>query len=225
MSFKVTQLVRDARLPRTVKRRPLVKAVLSALADRCDDQGLNAWPALATIAGESEIGTRTTQRCLDTLRELNLIDEQEPPRQHRPRTWLLRLDKIAALSGLQHDARLSPSATQDPACLTSSAARRTTQEQVPEAHIRTPDLQVASPDPHIFNSDTHAGAKEQSFEQSFEPSLEPSVRARPIENEIAESDEQVRRRHLESMRARLGIRRARGADRRHSALPSTEVTQ
>src|SRR5690242_14399836 len=100
-------MVRDARLPRWVKRRPEVKAVLFNLADRCDHDGRNARPAIATVAAETEIGARTTQRCLQTLRDLDLIGEQEKPGQHRPRTWFLNLEAIAALSDAQHGAGLT----------------------------------------------------------------------------------------------------------------------
>ncbi|NOT26096.1 MAG: hypothetical protein HOP16_08330 [Acidobacteria bacterium] len=91
------QLVRDARLPRFVKRRPEVKAVLLALANRCSDDGTNARPAVATIAAEVEISVRTAHACLATLRNLKLIEEQAPPRQHKPRVWRLILRAIVAL--------------------------------------------------------------------------------------------------------------------------------
>lgn len=99
MSYAVTALVRAMRLPATVRRRCRtgVKAVLLALADRCDDHGTYAFPSVATIAAEAEIGLRTVDRHLELLVELGLISEEAPARQHRPRIWQLHLDAIRAL--------------------------------------------------------------------------------------------------------------------------------
>jgi hypothetical protein len=98
VSFKVTRLVRSARLPRTMPRRAQVKAVLLALSDRCDDDGFNAWPSVATIAAETELAERAVQYALRHLEAADLIGEQEKPRQHRPRTWFLNLDELVRLS-------------------------------------------------------------------------------------------------------------------------------
>src|SRR5690242_1528985 len=87
----VIAMVRAARLPRTMKRRPALKGVLLVLAYHCDGHGAGAWPSVATIAGEVEIGTRTADVCLRDLQSAGLIAEQAPPRQHRPRTWRLNL--------------------------------------------------------------------------------------------------------------------------------------
>jgi hypothetical protein len=149
LSFKVTATVRAARLPRTIKRRPEAKAILMALADRCDDAGQNAWPSVALMAAESEISPRTAYTVLETLRSQGIIQEQEPPRQHRPRTWKLNLDSLKNLAGPQHVAGLkSDSAPQDPAALTN-----------PDLQISNPglqnsrsDLQHVADDPVLLNS-------------------------------------------------------------------------
>ena len=99
VSFRVTKMVRDVRLPLTMKRRPQVKGVLLALADRCNDDGRNAWPAVPTIAAEVEIGEKMAARCLADLVAAGIIREQDRPRQHRPRTWLLDLDALTRLAG------------------------------------------------------------------------------------------------------------------------------
>lgn len=128
-------MVRAARLPRTVKRRPQTKAVLLALADRCNNDGFDAFPAVPTIAAECEIGTRTADACLATLRGHGLIAEQSPPRQHRPRTWRLNLDAILALApGSQHVAGLDrvERPVSDP------------QHHVPDPQIQTSDPQNLS---------------------------------------------------------------------------------
>lgn len=75
-----------------------VKAVLLALADRCDDEGFDAWPSVATIAAETELHHRTVQRCLRQLETAALIAEQDKPRQYRPRTWMVNLDAVTDLS-------------------------------------------------------------------------------------------------------------------------------
>ncbi len=146
MSFRVTAMVRAARLPREMKRRPHAKGVLLALADRCDDAGENAWPAVNTIASEAEIGRRTADGVLASLRSHGLIEEQDPPRQHRPRTWRLNLEAIAALADTQRVATLDDSSdTQHGAPL-----------NMPDPQVLNSDTQVSSPDPQVLNSDTHA---------------------------------------------------------------------
>jgi hypothetical protein len=125
LSFRVTAMVRAARLPKSLRCRTAAKAVLLALADRCDDDGRNAWPSVGTIAVETEVCTRTAHACLASLQSTGLIAEQAPPRQHRPRTWRLMLDTIAALS--------------DPSYLASL----TTSDPTPSATLsESPDLQI-----------------------------------------------------------------------------------
>jgi len=135
-----------------MRRRPETKAVLLALADRCSDDGLDAWPSVATIAAESEIGVRIADACLASLRELGLIAEQAPPRQHRPRTWMLNLDAIAALSDTHDRAPLTASAgPQHAATLTNSGS------------------QVLSPGPQILRSGSQistSGSQHVADEQS-----------------------------------------------------------
>ena len=144
MSFKVTAMVRAARLPRTMKRRPEVKAVLLALADRCLDDGSNAWPAVATIAAESEISARTAHRCLATLLHHDLIKEQSAPRQHKPRVWRLNLDAILNLApDAQHVAGLEGGErpVSDP------------QDHAPDPQIQTSDPQNPSSGPQDLADD------------------------------------------------------------------------
>lgn len=119
-------MVRAARLQKTMKRRPEAKGVLLALADRCDDDGRNAWPSVETIAAEAEIGKRTADACLVALRDHGIIAEQARPRQHQPRTWRLNLDVVATLADAQHTATLNESSdTHDPATLPSPDAQHT----------------------------------------------------------------------------------------------------
>jgi hypothetical protein len=101
VSLKVSMLARRARLPAQIllKRRPFAKSVLMALADRADDDGGNSWPAVATIAAETEISRRTVLDCLADLKAAGLIEEQAPSRQHQPTTWRLRLDVLEASVG------------------------------------------------------------------------------------------------------------------------------
>jgi hypothetical protein len=103
MAYEVTKLVRRARLPDTVPNRPVAKAVLLALADRCARDGSNAYPAQGTIGGEAEVGCRkTVRRHLQVLHRHGLIHEQEPPQQGRVTVWRLDLKAIGAL--IQHGA-------------------------------------------------------------------------------------------------------------------------
>jgi hypothetical protein len=158
MSYDVTAMVRRARLPHTVKRRPLAKAVLLVLADDCHDDGTKAWPSLATIATEVEIGRRTAAKVLARLKAEGLIAEEAPPTQHRPRTWCLNLTRIAALTDAHDGAPLLHSDAQHGAPLSATA----------EFAGGAPDAQIRESDAQIRKSDAHAGAHEQSYERSIE---------------------------------------------------------
>src|SRR5690349_3990867 len=98
MALDVTKLVRRARLPATIRNRPVAKLVLLTLADHCNPDGRNAYPSLRTIAAQSEIeSTKTARTHLQRLQGIGLIREQKPPGQHRPRVWQLNLTAIRAL--------------------------------------------------------------------------------------------------------------------------------
>lgn len=95
--------------------RPLAKLVLLALADRCDEDGRGAWPALATIAAEAEVDdVRTVSARLRALAAAGLIVEQAPPRQRRPRTWALNLDALDRLARPLSESDPQPVAPLDP---------------------------------------------------------------------------------------------------------------
>jgi hypothetical protein len=181
MSFQVTQLVRAARLPRTMKRRPEAKGVLLALADRANDDGVNAWPSEATIAAEAEIGVRTARLCLTSLRDLGLIGEQEPPAQHRPRTWYLDLDAITRLSDRHDHAELTSNPDrQHVAGLNADDASSDRQNHESGRQIETPDRQNREPGrQHVADE-----LREQSFERkensgaSFSLFIEEDTRKR-----------------------------------------------
>jgi hypothetical protein len=159
MSYRVTALVRAARLPKAMKHRPEVKAVLLALANRCDDAGKNAWPSVATIASETELSSRTAQKRLSALRDSGIIRQQEPPRQHRPRTWRLDLGVLEELAAPQDVAGLDASGAQNVADLKVGRGRvqtgnRTGQvgkSEAPDLHDRPSGLQHVADDPVLLN--------------------------------------------------------------------------
>lgn len=147
MAYSVTALVRRARLPRSLgSSRPTAKLCLLALADRCDENGLGAWPSLATIAKETEVDdTRTIAARLRSLEKLGLIYEQEPPRQRKPRTWALNLAAIDALAQrlpLIDDPRPSTPCTPD-----EPPAPPEVQLELLGPQDFRPDPQAAAPDP------------------------------------------------------------------------------
>lgn len=156
MSLKVSQIVRRARLPRSMPRRPEAKGILLALADRADDAGCNAWPSVATMAAEVEVSVRTAQKVLGELVEAGLVEEQARPTQHRPRTYRLNLvalqlassdaQAVAPLNvnpGAQAVAPLSAPGQQE----TSSGAQHPTSG----VQMSTPEVQPRSPDPSSMN--------------------------------------------------------------------------
>lgn len=147
MAYAVTRLVRQARLPATIRHRAITKAILLVLADRCNRDGRDAWPSLDTICGETEIKSRITARGhLQSLCDHGLIHEQQPPSQHRPRVWQLDLDAIRRLIPEGQAAiRLNPADSEgqldDPDGQLSS----------PEGQFTAPDGQRLIPDPVLMN--------------------------------------------------------------------------
>jgi hypothetical protein len=146
-----------------MKRRPLAKAVLLALADRAADDGTGAWPSVRTIADEVELGKRTTDAVLAALKAEGLIEEQAPPGQHRPRTWRLHLARITRLADTQHGAPLASadaqqaaplpmaSDTQDVATLRGPASHSETQISESGSQISWSGSQHVATDPVLLN--------------------------------------------------------------------------
>jgi hypothetical protein len=176
-------MVRAARLPRTIGSRCAAKAVLLALADRCDDDGENAWPSVATIAAETESNERTVQECLRALREHGLIAEQARPRQHRPYTYRLNLATLTALSGVQESAPLNSPEGQESAPLNTNCAPLPAEnDDARGAVLRTPGVQVSVPGVQIPTSGVSFPAPDPVL---LNPSFELSVNsplARPHKN-------------------------------------------
>jgi hypothetical protein len=103
-----------------------------------------------------EVGKRTADRVLSIARDAGLIDEQYQPRQHRPRTWRLNLEVLAALSESQTVATLEPSSEANDACETALGS--------PNSNLDTPNQRSDTPN---RASDTQHVPTEQSFERSF----------------------------------------------------------
>ena len=157
-----------------MKRRPEAKGILLALADRCDDDGRNAWPAVSTMAAEAEISVRTAHVVLEALVASGLIAEQEPPRQHKPRTWMLNPSALAALSDPQDVADLE--STSDPQQAAALAPRDGPSDPQHAAALTPgpgPQIERSGPQsersgPQIWSPGPQHVADEQSLEQSFE---------------------------------------------------------
>jgi hypothetical protein len=152
MSYHVTAIVRRARLPKTMRQRPEVKAVALALADRAYDDGGNAWPSVATIAAEAEISTRTCDKCLKTLLDAGLILEQAPPGQWRPRTYRLDLDAWTMLDPKWQAAQFAAD-TQPAATLNRSASQSVAGLNPSDTHTVAGLSKVDSSDPQLSQSD------------------------------------------------------------------------
>lgn len=159
MSIRVSTLIWRKRLPAP---RPLAKAVLLALANYADDDGRNAWPAVATMAARTEMSERAVHKSLKELQAINLIAEQEPPRQHRPRVWLLNLDVIGQLQ----EARVAPHASLEDgspardASLEDSRVASGAGLSASDGHVREPGMHVrqsrharGAPDPSVIRPD------------------------------------------------------------------------
>jgi Helix-turn-helix domain len=172
VSYEVTKMVRAARLPRTLKRRPVAKAVLFALADRWDDDGRNGWPSVRTIADEVEVSPRTVFVVLRALEAAGLIAEQAPPRQHRPRTWCLNVARLAALADPQHGATLSTTPTAPVSAPDLQMSRS-------DLQISTPDRQHVADDPVLLNGplNGNTAAAPRSAPSSRAPAADGNFKA------------------------------------------------
>lgn len=99
MSVKVMSLVWELDLPTSEKM------VLLVIADHADDQGENAWPAVATIARKASLSDRQTQRMIKQLTNLGLISvekqaggRREMRDDRRPNRYTLHLDGVTSTS-------------------------------------------------------------------------------------------------------------------------------
>jgi len=162
-----------------MKRRPLCKSALHALADRCDHDGRNAWPSVKTIGAEIECGEKTVARCLETLRQAGIIFEQEPPKQRRPRTWGINLAALFALMPTPDphtSADLNIPDTHDRADL-SEASDFGARSSAP--HISESAPHVLNLAPHISHSAPH--------DRADDPVLRSGKRSGPLEQVPAPS--------------------------------------
>jgi hypothetical protein len=124
-----------------------VKAVLFALADRAWEDGSNAYPAIETIAAETEIGQHSVTACLWALRDAGIISEQEPPRQRRARMWRLDLRLLEQLSAPHHSeeqAALAPQHSEE-LSMGGASAPHHTEEQERSAEVSAPRFQGLAP--------------------------------------------------------------------------------
>ena len=55
------------------------KFVLLAIADNAWDDGSNAWPSVATISRKTGLSTRTVQRCIQNLHDINELQTIDRP--------------------------------------------------------------------------------------------------------------------------------------------------
>lgn len=151
MAYSVTALVRRCRLPATMRCRPLAKLVLLTLADRCDDDGRDAWPSLATIAAESEVADgRTITARLRDLAALGLIVEQAPPRQRKPRTWAINLAALDRLARPLSDSDPQPAAPLEPVENSAPTAQGCISR--PQGYkSAAPGVQPVAPDPVLLD--------------------------------------------------------------------------
>mgnify|MGYP001610093510 CR=1 FL=1 len=69
---------------------PVSKLILLKFADCANDQGRNAWPAVATVADECGVSERTVQRVLRTLEAAGIISfDDVESRRHSTNTYTI----------------------------------------------------------------------------------------------------------------------------------------
>lgn len=109
---------------------PQQRSVLLLLANRADEEGLNAWPSQARLAAESSLSERTVRRQLSDLRKAEVIHangkggvEKDVPNDKRPVRydlnvpWLLghqRGDTVTSRSADDHAAVVESGGQTDP---------------------------------------------------------------------------------------------------------------
>lgn len=116
MSYQATRLVRAAEFPKK-SGRAIAKAVLLSLADDCRGEPLapEAFTSVPTMALEAAASARTIDAALAKLVGWGLISDHAPPRQHKPRTWLLNIPVIVAMITPEVVKKIRAKATTDPA--------------------------------------------------------------------------------------------------------------
>lgn len=183
MSFHVTKLVRNARLPKTMRQRVAVKAVLLALADRSEHDGRDAFPSRATMAAEAEVSARSVDKYLAVLKADGFIAEQAPPTQHRPRTWQIDLSKLAELAESQPVASLDGSGSQLVASLDTSGSQQAASLDAPTvADSQNPtsgSQNVASGSQNLASGSQHVATELSYMNSPLEPSVEQPISFSP----------------------------------------------
>jgi hypothetical protein len=70
---------------------PIEYRVLMVLCDHAHKDGTGAWPAVATIAAEAEMGERTVQRALAVLRQRGLIEVDTPATRYTSAVYRMNM--------------------------------------------------------------------------------------------------------------------------------------
>lgn len=123
------------------------KAVLLCLAEHANPDGEMAFPSVARIAQETELGESTVRESLAWLRSERLITQTRRPGHHRPATYAVNLDRLEDLQLV---------------------------EVYKEADLQraAPDLQQAASDLQLLESRPPTAGPEPSLNPSEEPSEE-----------------------------------------------------
>lgn len=131
------------------------RLVLLAIANHCDAEGRNSYPAQASIAAEAHVSERTVRRCIDTLVEAGelTVKAHQGMTTGRGRTHYYELPKFIA--SLPADDKLSGFDTR-----TDRPETRT-----PEAQTRTPvsdepSLEPSTEPSYLSRADRFAAAWE-----------------------------------------------------------------
>ena len=162
-----------------MKRRPAAKLVLLALADKAHDDGRNAWPSIATIGGESELGEHTVRKCLEALKHADIIQEQAPPRYRRgegrrARAWMLNLERLATLAPPHTGDLENPTARTSADLDDTDGAQRLEESATP--HNATAAPHFSNLTPHCRNSTPRTSADDPVLE----PVLNSPLNEKPV---------------------------------------------
>lgn len=75
---------------------PAQKLVLLKICDCANDRGLNAYPAMKTIAAAASVSERQAQRLVGELRRLDWVSVQMAPSRYRPTTYRVNVERLMA---------------------------------------------------------------------------------------------------------------------------------
>jgi hypothetical protein len=71
------------------------RLVLLSIADRASDEGMDAWPSIATLAKKTRLHERTVQRCIRSIEALGELEIKRNEGRQGTNVYIVRMDCLA----------------------------------------------------------------------------------------------------------------------------------